>query len=276
MNRDIENFLASFPFAEETKDRYRRVLSMLVELDLSQLDAAGLLAFIRKPTWGDAWRYTALCSCRKFIQWMYGVNHPALSARVKQAKAKKQRVLSADKALELLASFDTTSSAGARDLAIACVLLDTGLRCSEVCRLRLADVDLEHRTLQVIVKGGQWGTAVFSEHTAHYIDQWLHHRKPADGVGTLFVGFRHQSLGRPLTREGLQGMVKRWGAVIGVKLSPHDFRRSFATLSTIYGAPSRVVQEAGRWSNIEMVERYTRSLNQDAITPYLPVTKLLK
>ena len=276
MNRDIENFLASHPFAETTRVHYRYVLSKLIELDVSQLDAAGLLAFVNKPEWGSSQRYTALCSCRKFISWLFGVTHPALSARVKQAKPKKQRVLSADKALELLASFDTLSAPGARDLAIVALALDTGLRCSELCRLQLSDVDLEHRVLQVIVKGGQWGTAVYSAETAQYIAQWLNFRKPADGVGNLFVGFQHQRLGRPLTREGLQGMVKRWGLNIGIKLSPHDLRRSFATLSTIFGAPSRVVQVGGRWSNIEMVERYTRDLNQDAITPYLPVTRLQK
>jgi len=74
----------------------------------------------------------------------------------------------------------------------------------------------------------------------------------------------------------LQGMVKRWGLGIGIKLSPHDLRRSFATLSTLFGAPSRVVQVAGRWSTIEMVERYTREIDQSAIEPYLPVSKLLR
>lgn len=274
MNREVENFLSSFPFADTTKDSYRRTLVRLLKaVDLEKLDAAGLLRFVAVPEWGTNQRYTALCACRRFIAWKFG-DHPSLSARLKQGKPKRQRVLSVEKALELLASFDTSTRSGARDLAIAAVALDTGLRLAELCRLRLLDVDLDRRVLQVIVKGGQWGNGVFSANTALYISNWLAFRDAAPNVETLFISFQHQRVGLPLTREGLQELVKRWGLRIGIRLSPHDFRRSFATLSTIFGAPSRVVQEAGRWSTIEMVERYTRGLDQSEIVPYLPLTKL--
>ena len=73
---------------------------------------------------------------------------------------------------------------------------------------------------------------------------------------------------------GLQKIVEGWGLRLGVRLSPHDLRRSFATLATIFGAPSRVVQAAGRWSDIQMVERYTRGLQLGAISPYFPVANL--
>jgi integrase len=117
---------------------------------------------------------------------------------------------------------------------------------------------------------------VFSVQTALYISAWAEMRRPAAGVGTLFLSFQHQTMGTALTREGVQGMCKKWGAKLGIKLSPHDFRRSFATLSTIFGAPSRVVQVAGRWSDIEMVERYTREITQSEIEDYLPVQRLSK
>jgi integrase/recombinase XerD len=171
--------------------------------------------------------------------------------------------------LELLASFDRSTVKGCRDLALAAIFLDTGLRLAEVCHLRTADVDLSARTLQVVVKGGQWGVGVFSPQTAQYVSDWLAVR-PA-GVETLFVSTR---TGRALTREGLQTTVKRWGQVIGIKLSPHDFRRTFATLSTIFGAPSRVIQAAGRWSSLEMVEHYTAGIQADEIRAYLPMSKL--
>lgn len=275
MNREVEEFLSSHPFAETTKETYRRVLDELIDIDLRQLTAAGLVRFVSRPEWGSSQRYTALCAVRGFIRWLYGVSHPALTARVKRSAAKPQRVLSITDALNLLASFDTSTSAGARDLALAALALDTGLRVSELCRLQVVDINLEERTLQVIVKGGQWGRAVFSPQTAQYLAEWLVVRRPAPGVGSLFISFHHQSQGKGLTREGMQGLCKRWGRRIGISLSPHDFRRSFATLATIYGAPSRVVQVAGRWSGIELVERYTRDLSASEIDKYLPVRKLI-
>lgn len=269
----IDVFLASFPFSESTKDSYRRVLAQLPET--TTLTAADLIRFVSKPEWDSSTRYTALCACRKFIAWRHGAKHPALDARLKRSKPKMQRVLTMDKALELLASFDPSTPTGARDLALAALMLDTGLRCSEICKIDIGDVDLIERRLQVIVKGGQWQAAVFSQQTAMYISAWLSFR-PSGRSSTLFVSFHARRKGYPLTREGLQGIVKVWGNRLSIKLSPHDFRRTFATLSTLFGAPSRVVQVAGRWSSLDMVQHYTASLAADAITPYLPVGNLTK
>jgi integrase len=57
--------------------------------------------------------------------------------------------------------------------------------------------------------------------------------------------------------------------------SPHDLRRSFATLSSRLGAPSRIVQVAGRWSDLKMVEGYTQSLEASDFMPYDPVSRIL-
>lgn len=274
MNNDVREFLASHRFAEETKKKYSRALTLLDPLtNLDQLSAADVLALIDNPAWGNSQRSVTLYAIRKFLRWKFGSGHPALSAKIKRIPPRPQRALDLAQAAQLLASFNTQTAKGSRDLAIAALALDTGLRCSELCHLQLADVDLEHRSLQVIVKGGQWKAAVFSEQTAAIIQSWLAWRKPADGIGNLFVSIRP---GRPLTREGLQCIVAKWGESLDIKLSPHDLRRSFATLATLYGAPSRTVQLAGRWSSITLVERYTQTLNQRSIEPYLPVKNLLK
>jgi integrase/recombinase XerD len=274
MINDVARFLASHPFSAATKETYRRVLILLIQLpELAMVGAEELLKFVDRPGWGNSQQYVALCACRRFLGWLYGAGNPALTARIKRVRPRRQRVLSVKMALELLASFDPYTAKGARDLAIAALALDTGLRCSEICRLALADMDLDQRNLQVIIKGGQWGTAIYSPETAQYIREWLAFRKARPGVGTVFVSTFH---GRPLTREGLQTIVKKWGVRLGMKLSPHDLRRSFATLATIFGAPSRVVQVAGRWEDIQMVEYYTQSLDPAAITPFLPVTRLQK
>jgi ABC-type glutathione transport system ATPase component len=89
----VYEFLASHPFADETKDRYRRVLEQLIDLDLSQLTAAGLVAFVCRPEWGNSQRYVALCACRSFVRWLFGVSHPALTARVKRGKTIKVATL---------------------------------------------------------------------------------------------------------------------------------------------------------------------------------------
>jgi integrase len=272
---DVDRFLASHPYSTATCDTYRRVLYLLIQLpDLTVLDAAGLVSWIKSHNgWGNSQQYVALMAARMYLSWMFGMSHPAISARIKRTKPRRQRVLTAAHALDLLASFDPRTLKGCRDLAIAALGLDTGLRASELCRLRLADVDLSARTLEVIIKGGEWGTGIFSPETGQYLAEWIAVHAAAPGVDELFVSTR---TGRGMTRCGLTCIFRKWGLRIGMKLSPHDLRRSFATLSTIFGAPSRVVQAAGRWSDIKMVERYTQEIDPEEIAPYLPVMQLRK
>lgn len=274
----IERFLTEgndgYPYAAETQYKYRSILTALVELEnLSDLQPRELLNFVRRPNWGNSMQNVGLAACRAFLRYAFGSGHPALSAKLKRLPAKLQRRLTAADAYRLLTSFDTSTPKGKRDLAIASLALDTGLRVSELCRLKLADTNLSQCHLQVIVKGGKWGRAVFSEITASYVIGWLGARYALPETETLFTS---TTQGTPLTRDGLQTTVKKWGKALGMPLSPHDFRRTFATLAIEGGAPSRVVQLAGRWSDIKMVETYTRDLEQNAITPYLPISQILK
>lgn len=273
MSFTVDDFLSSHPYTTETKATYRPVLLELAAEDIQNWSAADLLDFITRPGWGNSRQYVNLCACRKFIAWLFGVEHPALSARIKRVKAKKQRSLSIPQVIDLLASFDPFTPIGARDLALAAIALDTGLRASELARIQLPEVNLQRRTLQVIIKGGQWGMAIFSPETALILDRWLSFRSKTAKTAALFVSLRKSATGGgQLTVSGVKAIFKKWSFSQGYKLSPHDMRRSFATLSTILGAPSRVVQSAGRWSSIDMVERYTQDIHADAITPYLPVT----
>ena len=141
----VEEFLASNKYAASTKDSYRRILvRMLAEVpDPLHLSAAGLVDWIASQGWGNSQQCVAVGASRKFLRWRYGTSHPALSARIKAEGSKPQRTLMPEKALELLMWFDTSSPHGARDLAMAAVMLDTGLRASEICRLQVADTDLE-------------------------------------------------------------------------------------------------------------------------------------
>lgn len=272
MNREVENFLASFPFAETTKDRYRRVLTFLIKVpDIEKLDPAGLLELVQRPEWGNSQQHIALCSSQKFLRWRHGDHHPALSAKMKRIKPKPRRSLTADKALQLLASFNPYTPIGARDLAIAAFGLDTGFRREELCLVQLANVDFSTNKALALCKGGQYKFGAFSPETSHIIQSWLQFRKPADGVGNLFISMKSR---RALTGFGMGCIFKAWSKTIGFQISAHDLRSSFATLSTIYGAPSRTVQVGGRWSSSEMVEHYTGNLQLDAIQPYLPMHNL--
>ena len=272
MNIEVEEFLASHRYAESTKKKYRSHLPLLLNVsDIEHLSAAGILQLINKPGWGNSQQSCTLFLFQKFLRWKFGAQHPALNAKIKRTKPKPRRSLNPDKALQLLASFDTYTPIGARDLALAAYALDTGFRRAELCNTLLDDVDFSTNTAIALCKDSQYKYGAFSAETAHLIQNWLVVRAAAPGTPNLFVNSRS---GKALTGDGLGCIFKAWAKKIGFKVSPHDLRSSFATLSTIYGAPSRTVQVAGRWASIDMVEHYTGNLQLEAIRQYLPMHNL--
>lgn len=268
---DIENFLASHTYSETTKERYTRILRELSEDQIKNWSASDLLRHVQKPQWGNMQQTVALYTIRKYIAWRFGQSHPTLTAKLKRTKPPMQRTLTIEKAIEILTYFNPNTVKGSRDLTLVCLALDTGLRASELCSLQVSKINLEERTLQAIIKGGQWGFAIFSEDTAAYITAWMQFREPIAKCDNLFI---NSKTGEALTRNGLGSITKKWSKDLGWRISPHDLRRSFATIATLFKAPTRLTQLGGRWSNIDMVEHYTKALQLEAFRPYLPIQNL--
>jgi len=211
---------------------------------------------------------------RCWLEFELGPDHPARDLAPPRAPRRRQRSLTAQQLACVLASCDTSTPTGIRDLALLALLADSGLRAAEVCRLKVEDVDLAGLCLSVQIKGGDDGAGVFSELTASYVARWLEVRAKTARCRNLFTSVFH---GQPLTTSGLRANLRKIGKRCGLPgLSAHDFRRTFATLATLAGAPTRVTQVGGRWSSVAMVETYTQALNVDSFRRYSPVEFALK
>jgi len=216
---------------------------------------------------------------RSFFAYVRGADNPAAAVPYPKVHRRRQRTLDAETAMKVLASFDTSSHVGTRNLALLTLMLDTGLRSAEVCRVQLAKVDFDKRRLVVVVKGGNEDIAVFSRTTAAHLARWLtiraEHARP--GVDALFVSLNRKDNGLQLTPDGLRAIFHHIGQRVGLAgFSPHDLRRTFATIAIRAGAPTRVVQAAGRWGDVSMVERYTQDIEAEDFERYSPVEALMK
>src|SRR3990170_1677716 len=157
---------------------------------LTRQQLTAYIAARRDGGWGDSSIKFSVCAMRSYYKFTLGKRRsPARTIPMPRPKLKPQRTLTADQAMAVLASCDTSTKRGQRDLALLCLMLDTGLRNAEVCRLRLADVNLTERSLEVVVKGGAVGVKRFGEYTAAQIRQWIDIRDRAalPGIETLFV-----------------------------------------------------------------------------------------
>ena len=260
----LDVFFAERAFSPRTEEQYRSILMVfLSKVNVDTCTPTDVQKFLRTSGWGNSRQYVASVAIRHFIRWKFR-EHPALRVRIKREKPHPGRTLTETQIIRLLDSFDRTTMKGCRDYAIACFALDTGLLVNEIASIQISDLDLTNRMVLARVKGGRWEKAFFSRYTASALEEWLNMRDPKDS--RLFQ----------VTRDGLRVIVRKWGEKIGLKLSPHDFRRTFAVMAIKAGAPTRLVQVAGRWSDIRMVEYYTRTISAIDLGPYFPMSHLEK
>jgi integrase/recombinase XerD len=135
-----------------------------------------------------------------------------------------------------------------RNRAIILLLLDTGLRASELCNIENKKLDLERRSVKIIGKLSKERILYFSPTTAQAI--WKYKEK--NGI-YLFTGERNE----PMSRHSLRRMLYRACDRAGVpRYSPHDFRHTFA-VNFLRNYPNiYALQQMLGHSTLDMVKRY--------------------
>jgi integrase/recombinase XerD len=141
-----------------------------------------------------------------------------------------------------------------RNRAMILLLLDTGLRASELCSLKIGDVDLKSRTLTTLGKGSKERHIPFSSRTGQMIWRYLNRaREEARPDEPLFL-----SSGRkPMTRDRLAHTLSDIGNRAGVSNAhPHRYRHTFAITYLRNGGDIYTLQAILGHSTLEMVRRY--------------------
>ena len=120
-----------------------------------------------------------------------------------------------------------------RDIAIVEFLYSTGVRISEMCRLNIADVNFETKTIKVFGKGNKERIVPISDICIWYLKTYLNSR--TDKNEALFVTLHATKRFEP---GGVQEMLRKLGASCDIaKVHPHRFRRTLATNLLKKGMP---------------------------------------
>ena len=153
----------------------------------------------------------------------------------------------------LLAAPDPSTPLGLRDRAMLETLYATGLRVSELVRLKTFEVNLDAGVLRVMGKGSKERLVPLGEEAVDWIARYVKERKVA--ADALFVTAR----GAGMTRQAFWHLIRRYGtrAIPGKKLSPHVLRHAFATHLINHGADLRVVQLLLGHADISTTQIYT-------------------
>lgn len=143
-----------------------------------------------------------------------------------------------------------------RNRAIILLMLDTGIRASELCDLRIEDLDNRNNRIYVRKgKGMKERKLPFSPRTGQMIWRYVASREDTQPTDPLFAS----KLNRSMTRTKLAEMLANIGKRAGVpNVHPHRFRHTFAIMYLRNGGNAYTLQAMLGHSTLEMVKHYLR------------------
>jgi integrase/recombinase XerD len=215
---------------------------------------------------------------RMWLRWLH------LTAQIHEDRAsfvelpkKWQRLphtLNLDRTTELVTAPDPEHALGLRDRAMLELFYASGLRVSELCSLRLADVNMTGAFVRCMGKGRKERVTPVGRKALDALEAYVEHLRPellrqgqergryptplsraAAAALPLFLS----RTGGALERTAVWHVVRREARKCGIKgkVSPHTLRHSFATHLLEGGADLRVVQELLGHASISTTEIYT-------------------
>ncbi|HEX4797796.1 MAG TPA: site-specific tyrosine recombinase XerD [Burkholderiales bacterium] len=263
--------------AKNTLESYRRDLRLFADW-LEKQGGASLLAATEADLSGYfAWRYSRgtkqrirsstqarlHSSLKRFYRFLVRGRRVEIDPTLKLDPPKKPprfpRTLSEADVEALLAQPDPETPLGLRDRAMLEVLYASGLRVSELTRLKLAEVSLDMGVVRIFGKGSKERLVPLGEEALAWLSRYskearpaLLKKRPSDFV---FVTGR----GTSMTRQAFWQLLKKRAAssIPGKSLSPHTLRHAFATHLLNHGADLRVVQLLLGHADISTTQIYT-------------------
>jgi integrase/recombinase XerD len=211
-----------------------------------ELTPQGINSFLNSLDCGNA-KHNYYRAIRAMCNWLEREGYPNPIKRVDTPKVQR-RLLASVNSEQFQTLFDATDNL--RDKAIVSLLFDSGLRLSEVCSIKPGDIDFDSNTLRVIVKGNREAKACFTPKTAMLLKELI----SRNGHGETLFGMKPR---------GIQDMLRRLSEQVGFPCNAHSFRRGFACHLHKKGLSTLSIMNLGRWSSLDMVTRYTRSITFD-------------
>lgn len=186
---------------------------------------------------------------------------PTQGLSTPRGDARLPRVLRDDELVKLLDSPGPRTLVGdegtrARDDAVLELLYGSGLRVSEVCSLRPADLDLARSRVTVWGKGDKQRMVPLSTPATEALDRWMRRFRAlvegsdADAANALFCNAR----GFRLTPRDVRRLLDRRSVN---PTHPHALRHTYATHLLDGGADLRAVQELLGHADLSTTQIYT-------------------
>lgn len=258
--------------SEHTQEAYAKDIRLFVETqsviswkEVSSEDLVRFSAFLEKNGYASASICRMFMAIKVFFRFLKkeGILSSDLGRYFETPKVWQliPEVLSPQEVEILLDAPSLKGLLGLRDKAILELLYATGIRVSELCLLRVQDV--QEGFIKVLGKGKKERLVPVGKKALRSIDAYLAFRTQAEEIPLLFVSKSGKKLSRITVWERIKFYAKKAG--IDRDISPHTLRHCFATHLLENGADLRLIQEMLGHEDIGTTDRYTHLSQQQML-----------
>lgn len=172
--------------------------------------------------------------------------------------------------VELINSIDVNTDLGIRNKCIFEVLLCTGCRVNELVNIKLDDIDINNQEIKVLGKGNKERIVYLGSYAVDSLNDYLKIRNNIlKNKNNNYLFLNH--LGNKITTRGVRDIIDKilLKSSTNLKITPHTFRHSFATMLLNEGCDLKSVQELLGHVSLSTTSIYTHVSNEELKRVYL-------
>ena len=253
----------------KTIKTFRSIITSFIEFignkDLGEVsiwDIDSFLAFLRKKGYKERSLYTAAVAIKRFIDYL-GLTEKLKGFEYPRRPKELPKFLSPEDVRKLI-----NATEDIRDRLIVSLLYTTGIRVSELIKIRKEDIDLSKNSLKVFGKGSKERIVFFNNYTKKLLKEYLDKYKFGDR-DYIFPGRGSETI-HYVTVERVLNRLKR-KAGLSKKVTPHILRHSFATYALSQGMDIREIQELLGHASLRTTQVYTHVTRERLFKDYLKI-----
>ncbi|MGB9892627.1 site-specific tyrosine recombinase XerD [Thermodesulfovibrio sp. Kuro-1] len=233
----------------------------ILVLNCKKDDIVQYLLNLKEKTYSSTSIARILSSLKQFFRFMIFdsiINHdPTEGLKSPKLWLRLPKALEIDEVKRLL-SVMAENKYYLRDIAMLELMYASGLRVSELVKLKLSDINFEAGFIRVKGKGDKERVVPIAQRSIDKIKNYLTKLRPVllKKKASEYVFLNNR--GQPMTRQRFWQNIKAIGRIAGVNVTPHMIRHSFATHLLEGGADLRSLQKMLGHSDISTTQIYTK------------------
>ncbi len=261
-----QDLASYFDFLTKNKINYLTITRDEVRLYLKYLDSLGLK---------NSSIARHLSTLRSFYNYLVNENmiENNIFGSIRNPKIEKKlpNFLSYNELSELLANINLDTPADFRNRLIIELFYATGCRVSELCNIKLRDIDKKAKTIKIKGKGNKERIVFFGEYALIYLDKYLNGPRAellkGENCEYLFISDKGKALQVMDVEVIMQKLMQKMATKKHV--TPHTLRHTFATHLLNAGADIKSVQELLGHASLNTTGIYTHVTNDRIKEIYL-------